>query len=322
MGAYKQFNSQDVIISPFEVNKGFTFQGETEFSSSNVQINRYTGKVGSFIISQSLTGNFNEEYEVLVYNSVRHLYYTNYISGSSGQTADASTASYHGDGRIYGDTRQTSFYNFDSTNLNPHKHFPSSSNDIIGIISIPSKLFGDYIQPNSFEIISPISGSITDDGEGRLINGTTYVGNIIYQHGIIILCCDTINATVENQVYGTISYGTGSYGDDVIIADNFISTYIEETDVTCSFSSSFKIYETQYKCNIGQDEFNYTLNPTITTGSGGEAYDYATSSYFEPYITSIGLYNEKHELLAVGKFAKPLPKNNYVDTNILINIDR
>jgi len=155
MGAYKQFNSQDIIISPFEVNKSFTFKGETEFSASDVQINRYTGLVDSYLDNKTLTGDFNPQSEVLIYDSIKQLYYNNYLSGSEGEISEASTASYNNDGTIEGSTYQTSFYNYEQTDLNPQKNFPTSSGDIIGVISIPSKLFGDFIQPNSFELISP-----------------------------------------------------------------------------------------------------------------------------------------------------------------------
>ena len=47
-----------------------------------------------------------------------------------------------------------------------------------------------------------------------------------------------------------------------------------------------------------------------------------TSSYFEPYITTVGLYSEDFQLLAVGKLAQPLPTSATTDTTILINIDR
>ena len=109
---------------------------------------------------------------------------------------------------------------------------------------------------------------------------------------------------------------------------------------TCSFSSSYKIFETQYKATINEDEFNYTTNPTIITGSQiptvfsgsnidwentasvGTPLGFATSSYFTPYITTVGLYDDNFNLLAVGKLATPLQSSPTTDTTILVNIDR
>ena len=54
----------------------------------------------------------------------------------------------------------------------------------------------------------------------------------------------------------------------------------------------------------------------------GIKYGFVTESYFSPYITTIGLYDEAQNLLAIGKLAQPLPSSPTTDTTILINIDR
>jgi hypothetical protein len=52
------------------------------------------------------------------------------------------------------------------------KYFPTASNSEIGVLSIPSRLYGNYILPNSFKWSCP-SGSVYDDGEGNLIFEST-----------------------------------------------------------------------------------------------------------------------------------------------------
>jgi len=103
---------------------------------------------------------------------------------------------------------------------------------------------------------------------------------------------------------------------------DFILAFVTGSNVTCSFSSSYTLFETQYKCTIGADEFNYSLNPSLISGSEGQIYDFATGSYFAPYVTTVGLYDEFRNLLAVAKLAKPLPTSRTTDTTILINFDR
>ena len=104
---------------------------------------------------------------------------------------------------------------------------------------------------------------------------------------------------------------------------DFILAFVTGSNVTCSFSSSYKIFETQYKCTFDPSEFNFSLNPSLISGStDGTVYNFVTGSYFNPYVTTVGLYNENQDLIAVGKLAKPLPSNNVTDTTILINIDR
>lgn len=324
MSAYKQFNSQDLIISPLEVNKSFHFVGGDALTGSDVGIDRFLGSKGDFLNNRTTTGKISnqEEYKVLLYNSVKQLYYSNYLSGSiEGHISNASTASFNTDGTITGPVYQTSYYNYEQNTVYSNKTFPTSSGDEIGIISIPSKLYGDYLQPNSFILESPNSGSIKDDGNGRLYLHTPdedeyYVGNIIYQHGLAIIVKEAVGG--NNSPYGYASYGDGIYG----IRFEPLEDFINSSEITCSFSSSYELFETQYKVTVNSSEFNYSQNPTVLSGSQGDLYPYFTGSYFDPYITTVGLYSPDYELLAIGKLAKSLPTSRTTDTTILINIDR
>jgi len=83
------------------------------------------------------------------------------------------------------------------------------------------------------------------------------------------------------------------------------------------------IFETQYKATLRENEFNFSLNPSLISGStDGTVYNYVTGSYFSPYVTTVGLYDEAQNLLAIGKLAQPLQTSNTTDTTILINLDR
>jgi len=300
-----------------------------KFTDPNVQIERYLGKNGNYLTDRSLTGQNTRVPEVLVYDSVKSLYYSNYISGSGGEISTTNTASFLPDGTIIGSNYTPNYFNYEQTDLNPQKTFPTASQSKpivpVAVYSIPSKLYGDKIKPGSVVIDSEISGSILDDGEGRLYTMLTgekqYVGNVIYPHGIITITNDEVQSVSRDEVYGTAIYGEDEYGGNTTITTNFVETYAAGSTVTASFSSSYTIYETQYKVTIGADEYNYSQNPSITTGSDGDMLGFATSSYFAPYITTVGLYNNNFELLAVGKLAKPLPTSRTTDTTILINFD-
>ena len=334
MSAFKQLNSQDIIVSPLEVNKNFIFSG-SELIKDDVGINRFLGKSGNYLVSQSLTGNITGQQipEVLVYNSIKQLYYANYISGSAGFVGASTSGSIvigadESGNVMVGNKQSTNYYDYSQTTLWPNRFIVTASAETssveVGVVSIPSKLYGDYIQPESFILDVGNSGSIIDDGEGRLkfapAGSSTYEymnGNIIYDHGIITIFGDTIDGDTINTLGFTRS-----------------------SNVTMSFSSSIKIYETQYQITVFEDEYNYSLNPSIITGSQiptqfsgsdidyvntasiGKPLDFATSSYFSPYITSVGLYDNDFNLLAVGKLAKPLQSSLTTDTTILVNIDR
>ena len=59
----------------------------------------------------------------------------------------------------------------------------------------------------------------------------------------------------------------------------------------------------------------------IENKNGDIYYDWVTGSYFTPYLTTVGLYNEDHDLLAVGKLSTPTPISKFVDTNVYVNFD-
>lgn len=324
MTAFKQLLASDIIVTPFEVNKAFRFTGAAELTGSTVGIDRFLGQniQGLFNPSEATTGTITTEYKRLVYNSIKELYYSNYLSSSYGDPVSVPYeypgSDTNGNVLIGSASSAGRYENYLENTLAFERYFPTSSSAIIGVISIPSKLYGDTIQPGSF-IISAESGSITDDGNGNLyfsLDGE-YCGNITYQHGLAILTKDNAGG---GDVYGTAVYGTSVYGAST---NAFIENIISSPNVTCSFSSSFTIFETQYKCTFDPSEFNFSLNPSLISGStDGTVYDFVTGSYFNPYVTTVGLYNENQDLIAVGKLAKPLPSNNVTDTTILINIDR
>ena len=325
MGAFKKFLSSDLIVTPFEVNKSFIFDGAAALTGSDVGIDRFLGKNIQSTYFQSgsnpQTGEIQRLDQELVYNSTKQLYYSNYLSSSYGDepsvpfTVPGLDAT--GDMLIGSASSAGRFENYLQTTLRTEHYFPTESNAIIGVISIPTKLYGERIQPGTFRIEAE-SGSVVDDGNGGLYSNSRYVGNIIYQHGLAILTQDQGDGSA---LYGTGLYGTASYG--VTGTTGLIENLISSSTTLCQFTSSYTLYETQYKCTIDSNEYSFTLNPTLISGStDGTVYDFATGSYFNPYVTTVGLYNESQDLIAVGKLGKPLPLNSTTDTNIIINIDR
>ena len=375
MGAWKQFLASDIIVNPFVVNKSFTFTPGTSsgqfaylgYTSSvsgeivdneAVGINRFLGVNTNYYINSTLTGqltsslsgsvpaylaDFVQYNQGLVYNSVKQLYYTNFLSSSIGDNVAQPVLvpgfNLSGDVLI-GEIESPLYDNFLQSTLVPNRFWPTASGAEVGVISIPSKLYGDYIQPNSVKMTvnwveSAISYSllISDDGEGNLVIDSTNinVGNVIYPHGMIIY---TNSASYSNEGYGISFYGIQEYGGGFGVLPS--ASDVINNNITLSFSSSYTIYETQYKCTLRESEFNATLNPSAQTSGSlitvnsssfyqrgdGTLANNVTGSYFSPYITTVGLYDEAQNLLAIGKLAQPLPTSATTDTTILINIDK
>jgi hypothetical protein len=313
MIAFKQLLTSDVIVTPLEVNKSFAFSG-SQLISSSVGIDRFLGSLSTASlfnpISEPTTGYLSTQYQTLVYNSIKELYYSNYIGNLYGTPINTASLipntvpvlapqNLPTTGVLVGTTPSPGLYdNYLQSTLTFPRYFPTSGT--IGVISIPSRLYGDFIQPSSFIFTAP-SGTLYDDGEGNLIlsGSNTLCGNIFYGQGLAVITSGSVSSSVAISIIN----------------------YITSSQVTCSFSSSLTIYENQYKCTIRENEFTYTLNPTLTIDQSGSLPGYVTGSYWSPYVTTVGLYDEAQNLLAIGKLAQPLQTSPTTDTTILINID-
>jgi len=123
--------------------------------------------------------------------------------------------------------------------------------------------------------------------------GDRYVGNVFYKQGMIV-----ITDPMANEI-------------DILNA---------------SCRGTQTIYETEVSCTIGGGEFNHSSNPTL------QEYEpvsdqfifrpFVSSSDFKPYITTIGLYNDRGDLLVVGKLGQPIRTPDKTDTTFIIRYDK
>ena len=68
-------------------------------------------------------------------------------------------------------------------------------------------------------------------------------------------------------------------------------------------------------------EFNYSENPSFISGSTGEVIYPLFINSPTTYITTVGLYNDTNELLAVAKLSKPLQKDFTKEALIRVKLD-
>ena len=144
MAAFKQLNSQDVLLSPLEVNKNFTFNGSSALSASNVDINRFLGKNTNFTASNNKTTGFNSGSLILsqssVYNSIKELYYSNYLSSSFGDSLKTSSvilgSDPSGDVLVGPNGSNGRYVNYLQSSLTQSRDFPTGSNEEILVIRV------------------------------------------------------------------------------------------------------------------------------------------------------------------------------------------
>lgn len=117
----------------------------------------------------------------------------------------------------------------------------------------------------------------------------------------------------------SLAYADGGIGltVDETAATTYSSTYNVNADRLYRFissGSSFKgnsqetLSARYFFVNAKSSQLNYTTNPSIIDSNGNILYSVLIDSP-QVFPTTIGLYNDANELLAVAKLSKPLPKD-------------
>ena len=292
MSAFKKLRSADSFYTVHNANKSYTVNSSS-FSTYGITVSNaleYTGSI--YPANAAYTESLN-------YRSIKHLYYNNFnVSSSILQTG--------------------SYEHYLETSLFSGSRILNTSSSIF---SFPKSIVGSYINPTSFEI-SAVFGTtendrrkLIDSGEGYLtfsgssapdlpssITGSTSVGDINYRHGTVIIT-----------------------NEDLVTWLSVSSSY------TASWNSTYPVFTTNNHCKVRSSDFLFTQNPSACQSeptlsgslsySGGLPKDNVTGSEFAPYVSTVGLYNDAHELIAVAKLGQPIPKSKTNDMTFVVKFD-
>lgn len=282
----KVITSDNHIIRPFRVNKTWTvyyvYSGSNDPTSS-VSIDVADAPPSDWNTwSTSNSQNDGGIYTQPLYSSVQHTFYTG--SNSSGLNY------------IPLGTRNKQFY-------------PTGSQ--FYVINIRQRSYGESIRQNSFALSGAGNTTIYDDGNGHLVSSATpnvIVGNIFYQSGVAVVQQDTgSQALTEFVVSGGLYLDVGD-------------------PVTVQYQSIHTIYEHKIVCTLDPNEFNFSTNPTLrSTGSIDSdpmpRVEMVFSGTLEPYWTTLGLYNDVGEMVAIAKVPKPVKRAIDTQQTIIVRLD-
>ena len=309
MAVFKTLGGGNHIVEPFEVNASHSFvwtSGSTNFDGFSINLANqppvgypvgYLGRDTTHHMGGSTEGGF---YSYPVYHSIKNYFYLDADGLGSASVADV------------------------------YEYFPSGS---MFVWSIGSNYIGEGIKPDTFKIqIDGNSDNIQDDGNAKLrINKTgSVVGNIFYNQGI---------AVVQRNITASVDALSDEGTFDSTISTDGLSISASAI-LTSSFQSMIDIYEHRITCRIEPSDYNVTFNPTTfqkfklgdyspssgsyltpITASSDSYSDYIVSGSALPYITTIGLYNDSNEMLAVAKLSKPITRMKHSDQIFVIKFD-
>lgn len=294
----KEIPKSDVVVRPLKVYKEWTLDEN--------DISPIFGKNGDGTLVDldvdEVSNGFNKK---IVYASIKSQFYNN--------AATASLLTEVGRRISYASTNERVL------------------EDDIAVFSIPQIYYGEGIKVGTVVLEDEQLGRIyTDDGYSNLVYNNEIKGNIFYDRGLIVVSKDIVSGSVLSQF-------------------------------TLNFRSTKTIYENEIFISVLENEFNYSQNPTAVIEDGGVVNTYTiqrpgsirpddlveasfynagtkiinsefalyedyvgldpTGSYLAPYITTIGLYDNELNMVAVAKLPQPIKSTPDYPVNFIIRFD-
>ena len=322
--SFIRYNTEDSVISaesvvrPLWINDAYTLS--TFFTASG-----YTEYyLDVYNANPSLTGS-----EVQFDVQYGHIY------GSGSVPINPTVRGYSPSRIVYGQYRnlvygtETDNFSFDGG--------VTTANQIY-VINIARNRYKESLQPGSLNL-SLRSGStaiqLTDD------SNTTSLTRFIGENRVFYIISGS-NGNAYTSSAATTYYGVmlPDLGFIVLDASGSLTPYIQAASLTTasrqdnhlklfnsiSASGNFQLRSQEtvssrfFFTRIKNGDFNYTTNPSIIDANGNLLYTTLINNP-QTFITTVGMYNDNNELLAVAKLSKPLVKDFTKEALIRIKLD-
>jgi len=226
----------------------------------------------------------------------------------------------------------------------------------LGLVSIPSIFYGSSIKKGTVSLKYYLSGTllseVTDKNQnGELIEITSsmdgvatgsVVGGVMYNEGFILLTGSTALDTTHQENYT----GDGNDYPKWIYWGNTISSSVStpSSSYVMSFEGTEHIPTLTMMAHANRGKLNYSNNPTFLKHGEDLTCFSSSVSYREPdtdmanlvktnfadptgsfenitYISKIGIYDEKKNLIAIAKLANPIRKRETDSYTFKLKID-
>lgn len=200
----------------------------------------------------------------------------------------------------------------------------SGSNGVFTFIDDSGKKFSDSVG-KAGRVFNIVSGSLNLGQDTEATVAETYDSNgrgfgLFYpDQGLMILhpvaIIGTIGASLDSgSVSVTDIYrGTNYEGENQAYIYNAI---VGGGDFEARRTEN--VSTAHYFVRATNREFNFSNNPTFVSGSDNRFAEPTFESNPKTYITTIGLYNDANEMLAVAKTSQPIKKS--FDSEVLIKV--
>ncbi len=189
--------------------------------------------------------------------------------------------------------------------------------DSDGLISAAGRVY--TLVSGSLNIGSALTASIANYSAPS--NGQGY-GLIYPDMGVILLNPAALQSSVDTKLAAATSSVAGIH--HINRGSNFGGVALLkalETGADFQARRTENVSTSHYFVRANNREFNFSNNPTFVTGSVGAFAQPLFERDPHVYITTVGLYNDANELLAVAKTSKPVEKSFDKEISIKVKLD-
>jgi len=175
-----------------------------------------------------------------------------------------------------------------------------------------------------FQLITGSSGTLSAgalNSNGYSANSGSY-GWLLPDIGTIILNPLALAAPAVSGGIGFVYSGSATASAAPNVSPNTsLFRAITGSGATFTLNSQETIVSDYVFVRPRSSEFNYSENPSFISGSTGEVLYSNFINNPQVYITTIGLYNDTNELLAVAKLSRPLLKDFTKEALVRVKLD-
>jgi hypothetical protein len=351
-GIYKKFGAIDTVVNRTQVVTSGIWSGDagtlTAFYTSSTQVNDVSGKYYLEVYNLDPSSSTSEEVQF----SIAYGDYDGYGAPTLGQDSYSklnTTAIYYQLANVLLDAGDSFFSVYSGSvaaSHNMHEFYA---------LNINRARYKERLDPGNISLT--LSGSVRsvtliDDSGGtgetvttagrvyNLVSGSLNIGTstsasissytasngqgwgLFYPDmGIILLNPKALYAGVDTKLGEAAGstynqyHQSGSVSGSIFLFKSIAGGANFEARRTENVSTS------HYFVRANNREFNFSNNPTFVTGSVGQF----TQTLFEKdphvYITTVGLYDDANELIAVAKTSQPVEKSFDKEIAIKVKLD-
>jgi hypothetical protein len=344
-GIYKKFGSIDKVTNRTEVVTSGIWSGDAgsleTFHTSSAQSSSVSGKYYLDVYNENATSSSAEVQFSIAYG---------HISGGGAPTLDQTDSSTLPTKAIYSQFRNLLLDSGD-TYFSVYSGTTAGGKDLDDIlaINVNRARYKEQLDPGNIQLNlkngATIISLIDDSGQTEAVGASGRVFNMVSG----ALNIGTANEGTISSVTASNGQGWGLFYPDAgimllnpmavaaglgvaFVSASAANTYSNASNnmklyQAISASADFQARRTEnvstshYFVRANNREFNFSNNPTFTTGSVGQFVQATFERDPKVYITSVGLYDDANELLAVAKTSKPIEKSFDKEVAIKVKLD-